>query len=172
MGPISSSLFIKYFLTNLGSGSICSTDTAPDWFFGCRCSSSCSLVLHCLLDFGKSSLQHLHLFHQLVILLTQLFDILIGCLQILAQLLFSFARLLFVLNQLLIVLNQLFFLLDHLGYFIKLERWKLAVLLQELKQVVSNLDAMMCFLLDLVLIFKGVSEMEVKGTVFQFETKA
>ena len=75
-----------------------------------------------------------------------------------------FHQLLFILVQLLVVLNQL-------GYFIKLERWKLAVLLQELKQVVANLDAMMSFLLDLVLIVKGVSEMEVEGTIFQFETE-
>ena len=99
--------------------------------------------MHCLLYLGKFSFQHPVLFHQLIFFLAQ-FEI------------FS-AQLLFVLNQ--------------LGYFIKLERWKLTVLLQELKQIVSNLHTMMCFMVDLVPISEVVREMEVEGTVFQFETE-
>ena len=97
-------------------------------------------------------------------MLTQLLVVLIGCLQILAQLLFVLAQLLFVLDQLL-------FLPDHLGYFFKLERWKLLVRLQELKQVISKANAVMRLMLYVVLIFEGMSEMEVERTVFQFETK-
>ena len=46
------------------------------------------------------------------------------------------------------------------------------MLLQEPQQVISNANAMVGLLSDLVLICEGVSEMEVERTIFQFETEA